>query len=166
MKFVDRLRQRDIPLKFVPIYKTVSLEYPNNIDNPNYLEFCGPYWVSLLCNFFDQYKDYIQDVDTNTGMSAAAIFVNFNYNVPDDIITDICNRAIAMILENSKPKYKIRDKIILKIEENTFIHGTIKEVCLDNDVDYYGFTYHITDHYGNTYEYEPEKDITKDNNET
>ena len=76
---MKRTRQRNLPLKFKTNSKIVSLHYPDNVEAPHALEFCGTHWENLLIDFFRK-QDCVIDTDTNNGMTSQAIEISFEYD--------------------------------------------------------------------------------------
>ena len=91
-KRVDKLS-----LKFLS--KTVALVYPDSKINPICLQYCFGFEESKkLYRFFDE-CDCVYDIDTDVGMTANAIFVSFKYDTPDEVVKEICEKAIELMWE-------------------------------------------------------------------
>ena len=81
--------------------KEVSLVYPDSEERRHCLEYIfEEEELEELCNFFKQY-DCVWDVDTYTGMSADAIRISFKYETPDEIVKEICEKAIEFMWEDN-----------------------------------------------------------------
>lgn len=79
--------------------KEISLVYPDK-DN-TFLEYIFEEdELDKLYNFFNAY-DCVLDVDTDTGMTADAIRVSFKYDTPDEVVKEICEKAIEFMWENN-----------------------------------------------------------------
>ena len=73
-------------------YKNVSLVYPDK-DKTNLEYIFEDDELYKLDNFLNTY-DCILDVDLDTGMSADAVRISFKYDTPDEMIKEICEKAI------------------------------------------------------------------------
>ena len=83
--------------------KEVSLVYPDADENKTYLQYVfDEDEEEKLYKFFKAY-DCIVDIDTNTGITADAIRLSFKYDVPDETIIEICNKAIEMMWDTYRP---------------------------------------------------------------
>ena len=75
--------------------KNVSLVYPDkNKINLEYIFEDDE--LGKLSSFFDAY-DCIVDIDTDTGMTADAIRLSFKYDTPDEVVKEICEKAIEFM---------------------------------------------------------------------
>lgn len=150
---MKRPRNRTLPLTFEPYAKVVWLNYPDNIENPNCLEFCGTHWEDLLSNFFinnEEVYDLIHCIDTDMGMTARAIEIHFKYDTPDDVIKDICNRAIQMMQSATTPIFKVGQSALFKTTQSDLVQYNNCEVIIKRlptedecDIDEVGFMYEV-----------------------
>lgn len=118
---MKRPRNRALPLKFEPYAKVIYLNYPDNIENPCALEYCGERWANLLYDFFRnnaEIYDLILQLDTDLGMTNGAIEVYFKYDTPNDVIEDICNKAIQFVLKETQPKFKVGQAALFKTTDD------------------------------------------------
>jgi hypothetical protein len=77
--------------------KNVSLVYPDRGKSKTYLEYIfEDDELDKLSNFLNAY-DCVLDVDLDTGMSSDAVRISFKYDTPDEIVKDICNKAIEFM---------------------------------------------------------------------
>ena len=157
-KFQYRARNRNLPLKFEPYAKTVSLHYPDNIEHPNLLEYCGTHWENLLVNFFEKQKCVV-NTDTNNGMTSQAIEISFKYETSDDMIEEICNQAIQLILQASRPKFKVGSAATFTTTQSDLIQYdgqgvTIQRILSEDecDIDEVGFMYEVMNFNGNKFQ--------------
>ena len=155
---MKRERKRDLPLKFKPYSKTVSLHYPDNIKDSSLLEYCGTHWENLLTDFFRK-QDCVIDTDTNNGMTSQAIEISFKYDTPDEVIEVICNQAIQLILDASQPKFvngsmaifttTQSDLMLYNGQEVTILRTLSEDEC---DIDEVGYMYKVINVNGNIFE--------------
>lgn len=79
--------------------KEVSLVYPDSEERRYCLEYIfEEEELEKLCDFFKRYN-CVLDIDTDVGMSADAIRVSFKYDTPDEIVKEICKKAIEFMWE-------------------------------------------------------------------
>ncbi len=150
---MKRPRNRTLPLIFEPYAKVVWLNYPDNIEKPHCLEFCGTHWEHLLCDFFinnDEVYDLIHGIDTNMGMTAHAIEIAFKYDTPDNVIEEICNRAIQMMQVATTPIFKVGQSALFKTTQSDLLQYNDCEVIIKRlltedecDIDEVGFMYEV-----------------------
>lgn len=151
---MKRPRNRTLPLKFAPYAKVVCLNYPDNIEQPHCLEFCGTYWENLLDAFFRNNPEiyrHIHYLDTDLGMTAGAIEIGFKYETTDELIEHICNQAIQMMQVATTPIFKVGQSALFK--SAYLIHSKqydgceviIKRLLTEDecDIDMVGFGYEV-----------------------
>lgn len=155
---MKRTRQRNLPLKFEPYSKTVSLHYPDNVEDSNLLEYSGTHWENLLKYFFRSF-DCVLDTDTNNGMTSQAIEISFKYNTSDEMIEVICNQAIQFILEATKPKFTKGTVVLFTTSQTDLQQYDNKEVTIQRilsedecDIDEVGYMYEVMDFDGNKFQ--------------
>lgn len=151
---MKRPRNRTLPLQFEPYAKVVWLNYPDNIENPSYLEYCGTYWENLLYNFFHDNEEiwqHIYQLSTDNGMTPIAIAIYFKYNTSDELIEHICTQAIQMMQSVTKPSFKVGQSALFKTYQSDLMmynncEVTVKRVLTDDecDIDEVGFIYEVT----------------------
>ena len=147
---------RTLPFVFAPTCKVVAINYPENPYHPGCLEFCGDYWEHLLTEFFrqDRFSRFIEGIDTENGMTAKAIEINFAYSTPDDIIQDICEEAVRYMSEKVKPQLSSGDYVVINSKRNEMKDWNGKAATVigldeENDIDDNGFKYLLRDKDGN-----------------
>ena len=150
---MKRPRNRTLPLKFAPYAKVVVLEYPDNIVNPICLEYSGTHWENLLYDFFhnnEEIYQHIHQLGTDLGMTAGAIEIYFKYDATDELIEEICNRAIQMMQEATKPKFKVGQSALFKTTQSDLVQYNDREVIVSRlltedecDIDEVGFMYEV-----------------------
>lgn len=153
---------RTLPFKFEPYAKVVWLNYPDDTEDPNCLEFCGTHWEDLLFNFFinnEEIHDFVIEVDTNMGMTNRAIEIHFRYYTSDEMIEHICNQAIEMMKVATQPKFKIGQLAIFQTHQSDLMiynncDVTIQRVLTDDecDIDDVGFMYEVITFNGNVFQ--------------
>lgn len=155
---MKRERKRDLPLKFEPYSKTVSLHYPDNIEDSSLLEYSGTHWENLLVNFFKK-QDCVIKTDTNNGMTPQAIEVVFNYDTPDEVIEVICNQAIQLILDATEPKFIVGSRAIFTTTQSDLKQYDGQEVTIQRilsedecDIDEVGYMYEVIGFNGNIFQ--------------
>ena len=158
---MKRPRNRTLPLTFEPYAKVVWLNYPDNIEYPNALEFCGTHWENLLCDFFQNNEEiwqHIHQIDTDLGMTAGAIEIYFKYTTSDEYIEHICNKAIQMLQVAAIPKFKAGQKAIFNTRQSDLLQYNDCEVIVKRlltedecDIDDVGFMYEVETN-GETFE--------------
>ena len=138
--------------------KTVSLHYPDNIEDPNLLEYCGTHWENLLTDFFRK-QDCVIDTDTNNGMTSQAIEVSFKYDTPDEMIEVICNQAIQLVLDASQPNFIIGSIAIFTTTQSDLKQYDGQEVTIQRilseeecDIDEVGYMYEVMNFNGNKFQ--------------
>lgn len=151
---MKRERNRTLPLKFAPYAKVVCLDYPDNIEKPYCLEFCGTHWANLLDDFFrnnPEIYQHIHQLDTNLGMTAGAIEIYFKYDTTDELIEHICNQAIQMMQNATQPIFKGGQSALFKTTQSDLIQYNDREVIVNRlltedecDIDEVGFMYEVT----------------------
>ena len=151
---MKRPRNRNLPLTFEPYAKVVWLNYPDNIECPNCLEYCGDRWASLLYDFFrnnEEIYDLIWSLDTDMGMTAHAIEIHFKYDTPNDVIEDICNQAIQFVLKETQPKFKVGQTVLFKTTQSDLVQYNGCKVIVNRlltddecDIDEVGYMYEVT----------------------
>ena len=151
---MKRPRNRNLPLTFEPYAKVVWLNYPDNIECPNCLEYCGDRWASLLYDFFrnnEEIYDLIWSLDTDMGMTAHAIEIHFKYDTPNDVIEDICNQAIQFVLKETQPKFKVGQTVLFKTTQSDLVQYNGCKVIINRlltddecDIDEVGYMYEVT----------------------
>ena len=146
---MKRPRNRALPLTFKPYAKLVALQYPDNIENPIFLEYCGTHWDNLLYDFFDK-QECVCGFEENVGMTADAIQVYFEYDTPDDVIEEICNQAIQMMQVATKPIFRVGQSALFKTTQSDLIQYDDCEVIVKRlltedecDIDEVGFMYEV-----------------------
>lgn len=150
---MKRPRNRNLPLTFEPYAKVVWLNYPDNIENPDCLEYCGEMWENLLYDFFrnnEEIYDLIWELDTDMGMTARAIEIHFKYDTADDVIEDICNQAIQFVLKATQPKFKVGQSVLFKTAQSDLMQYNNREVVVrrlltddECDIDEVGYMYEV-----------------------
>ena len=155
---MKKTKNRNLPLKFEPYSKVVSLHYPDNVENPKLLEYSGTHWENLLTDFFRK-QDCVIDTDTNNGMTSQAIEISFKYDTPDEVIEVICNQAIQLILDASQPKFvngsmaifttTQSDLMLYNGQEVTILRTLSEDEC---DIDEVGYMYKVINVNGNIFE--------------
>ena len=153
---MKRPRNRTLPLEFESYAKVVWLNYPDNIEKPHALEYCGPMWENALYDFFRNNKeiaDLIWQIDTDMGMTAQAIEIHFKYDIPDDVIEDICNQAIQFVLKETQPKFKVGQIALFRTTQSDLMQYNNREVIVrrlltddECDIDEVGYMYEVA-HY-------------------
>lgn len=151
---MKRARDRTLPLKFEPYAKVVWLNYPDNIEHPNCLEYCGEHWANLLYDFFhnnEEIYDKIHQLDTDLGMTAGAIEIHFKYDTPEDVIEEICNQAIQFMLKAMQPAFKVGQTALFKTYDSDLLKHNNSEVVIQRiltddecDIDDVGFMYEVS----------------------
>ena len=151
---MKRPRNRNLPLTFEPYAKVVWLNYPDNIECPNCLEYCGDRWASLLYDFFrnnEEIYDLIWSLDTDMGMTAHAIEIHFKYDIPNDVIEDVCNQAIQFVLKETQPKFKVGQTVLFKTTQSDLVQYNGCKVIVNRlltddecDIDEVGYMYEVT----------------------
>ncbi len=150
---MKRARDRTLPLALERYAKVVFLNYPDNIENPGCLEYCGTHWENLLYDFFrnnEEIYNYIWQLGTDLGMTAGAIEIYFKYDTPDNIIEEICNQAIQMMREATQPIFKVGQSALFKTTQSDLIQHNNCEVIVKRlltedecDIDEVGFIYEV-----------------------
>lgn len=150
---MERPRNRTLPLKFAPYAKVVCLNYPDNIEKPNCVEFCGTHWEDLLDDFFRNNPEiyrHIHYLDTDLGITAGAIEIGFKYETTDELIEHICNQAIQMMQVATTPIFKVGQSALFKTTQSDLVQYNNCEVivkCLltedECDIDEVGFMYEV-----------------------
>lgn len=155
---MKRTRNRNLPLKFEPYSKKVSLHYPDNIEDSSLLEYCGTHWENLLQYFFRSY-DCVLETDTNNGMTSQAIEISFKYDTSDEIIKFICNQAIQFLLEATKPKFTNGSVALFTTSQTELRQYDNEEVTVQRllsedecDIDEVGYMYEVIDLNGNKFQ--------------
>ena len=158
---MKRPRNRTLPLTFEPYAKVVWLNYPDNIERPHCLEYSGTHWENLLCNFFQNNEEiwqHIHQIDTDLGMTAGAIEIYFKYTTSDELIEDICNKAIQMLQVAATPKFKAGQKARFNTKQYDLMQYNGCEVLVKRlltedecDIDDVGFMYEVETN-GETFE--------------
>lgn len=155
---MSRARNRNLPLKFKTYAKTVSLHYPDNIEDSNLLEYCGTHWENLLTEFFRK-QECVIETDTNNGMTSQAIEISFKYDTSDEIIEVICNQAIQLILDAAQPKFTegsiatfttSQSDLLQYDNETVIIQRTLSED--ECDIDEVGYMYEVMNFNGNNFQ--------------
>lgn len=151
---MKRPRNRTLPLTFKPYSKVVLLNYPDNIMNPACLEYCGTHWENLLYDFFrnnEEIYQHVYSLQTNLGMTAGAIEILFKYDTPDELIEEICNRAIQMMQVATTPMFKVGQSALFKTTQSDLLQYNNCEVIVKRlltedecDIDEVGFMYEVT----------------------
>lgn len=151
---MKRPRNRNLPLTFEPYAKVVWLNYPDNIEAPNCLEYSGTHWEMLLYDFFSNNEEiyqHIHSLDTDLGMTAGAIEIHFKYDISDELIEHICNKAIQMMQEATTPKFKVGQSALFKTVESDLRQYNDCEVVVNRlltedecDIDEVGYMYEVT----------------------
>lgn len=151
---MKRPRNRTLPLKFAPYAKVVCLDYPDNIEAPHCLEFCGTHWENLLDDFFRNNQEIYQHIhylDTNLGMTAGAIEIGFKYETTDELIEHICSQAIQMMQVATTPMFKVGQSALFKTTQRDLLQYNGCEVIIKRlltedecDIDEVGFMYEVT----------------------
>ena len=149
---------RTLPFVFVPCCKVVSINYPENPDNPGCLEFCGDYWEHLLMKFFQQkrFLNFVEGFDIDNGMTAKAIEVSFAYSTPDHIIQDICEEAVRYMSIKTHPEFRRANVVTVNSTRAEIKSWNGREVFVlgldeENDIDDNGFKYLLRDKTGITF---------------
>lgn len=150
---MKRPRNRTLPLKFSPYAKVVCLDYPDNIEKPNCLEFCGTHWENLLDDFFrnnPKIYQHIHYIDTDLGMTAGAIEIGFKYDTTDELIEHICNQAIQMMQIATQPIFVIGARAFFSTTQSDLMKYNGYEVIIKRlltedecDIDEVGFMYEV-----------------------
>jgi hypothetical protein len=150
---MKRPRNRTLPLTFEPYAKVVWLNYPDNIEKPHCLEYCGPHWENLLYDFFrnnEEIYQHIHSLETNLGMTAGAIEIHFKYDTPNELIENICNRAIQMMQSATQPIFVIGARAFFDTTQSDLIKYNGREVIIKRlltedecDIDEVGFMYEV-----------------------
>ena len=150
---MKRPRNRNLPLQFEPYAKVVWFNYPDNIEKPYALEYCGPMWTNALEDFFRNNKeisDLIWQLDTDMGMTAQAIEIHFKYDTPDDVIQDICTQAIQFVLKETQPKFNVGQTALFKTTQSDLVQYDNREVIVrrlltddECDIDEVGYMYEV-----------------------
>lgn len=155
---MKRTRNRNLPLKFEPYSKKVSLHYPDNIEDASLLEYCGTHWENLLQYFFRSY-DCVLETDTNNGMTSQAIEISFKYDTSDEMIEVICNQAIQFILGATTPKFTKGTVALFTTSQTDLLQYDNKEVTIQRilsedecDIDEIGYMYEVMDFDGNKFQ--------------
>ena len=155
---MKRTRQRNLPLKFESYSKTVSLHYPDNVEDSNLLEYSGTHWENLLKYFFRSF-DCVLDTDTNNGMTSQAIEISFKYNTSDEMIENICNQAIQFMLKATEPKFTKGTVVLFTTSQTDLQQYDNKEVTIQRilsedecDIDEVGYMYEVMDFDGNKFQ--------------
>lgn len=150
---MKRPRNRTLPLKFEPYAKVVLLNYPDNIVNPTYLEYSGTHWENLLYDFFrnnEEIYQHIHSLETNLGMTAGAIEIHFKYDTSNELIEEICNKAIRMMQVATQPIFKVGQSALFKTTQSDLVQHNDREVIVKRlltedecDIDEVGFMYEV-----------------------
>lgn len=150
---MKRSRNRTLPLTFEPYAKVVWLNYPDNIEAPHCLEFCGTHWEDLLYDFFrnnEEIYQHIHQLDTDLGMTAGAIEIHFKYDTPNELIEHICNQAIQMIQVAATPIFEVGQSALFKTNQSDLLQYNDCEVFIKRlltedecDIDDVGFMYEV-----------------------
>ena len=155
---MKRERKRDLPLKFEPYSKVVSLHYPDNIEDSNLLEYCGTHWENLLTYFFRS-QECVLDTDTNNGMTPQAIEISFKFDTSDEKIEVICKQAIQFILEAAEPKFAKGAVALFTTSQTDLMQYDNEEVTIQRvlsedecDIDEVGYMYEVIDFNGNKFQ--------------
>ena len=152
---MKRPRNRTLPLKFAPQAKLVCLEYPNATHRPYALEYCGPHWENLLFDFFynnKEIREHLYDIpDIDVGFTNDAIRISFKYDTPNEVIEEICNRAIQMMQIATQPIFKVGQSALFKTTQSDLLQYNDREVIVKRvltedecDIDEVGFMYEVT----------------------
>ena len=146
---MKRQRNRNLPLKFEPYAKTVSLHYPDNIEDPNLLEYCGTHWENLLTDFFSK-QECVIETNTNNGITSQAIEISFEYNTSDEMIQLICEQAILFILKATQPKFTKGSIATFTTAQSDLMQYDNEEVTIQKtlsedecDIDEVGYMYEV-----------------------
>ena len=151
---MKRPRNRSLPLTFEPYAKVVQLNYPDNIENPVCLEYCGSHWADLLDDFFrnnEEIYQHIHQLGTDLGMTAGAIEIYFKYDTPNELIEDICNKAIKMMQVATIPIFNGGQSAIFNTTQGDLVQYNGCEVIVrrlltedECDIDEVGFMYEVS----------------------
>lgn len=99
LKHNMRLKKREHKLNLTWHDKVVSIDYPV-VDG--HIEYALEGFEQTKLYEFLKAFQCINHVDPYTSITPALFYIHFNYDTPDEIIKEICEKAIEMIWEVNK----------------------------------------------------------------